>query len=91
MTARTNPRYLAYCASQGRTAEQQIEFDEDRYPGGRMTGFSLWIQYRWSCFRSEYGCKSQEELWLLLGVNCSRLFDEWLGAGPAQGPEVETK
>ncbi len=39
----TNPRWLAYCKSQGNTSEEQFLKDDKKYPGGIMCGFILWI------------------------------------------------
>ena len=39
-----NPRYLAYCKTHGLTPEEMKEKDANRFPGGSMTGFILWIR-----------------------------------------------
>ena len=38
-----NPNYIAYAAIHGRTIDQQLQFDAEQWPGGVMTGFTLWI------------------------------------------------
>jgi len=43
----TNPRYVAYAASQGRSPSEQMAHDDIEYPGGIMTGFILWIPNAW--------------------------------------------
>lgn len=40
-------RFLAYCASSGRTPEQQLDHDRMMYPGGCMSGYTLWISGLW--------------------------------------------
>ena len=39
-----SPRFTAYARSQGLAAQQALEADIERYPGGKMTGFILWIR-----------------------------------------------
>jgi len=46
-----NPRYVLYAASQQRTPEMQIRHDEQRWPGGCMTGFILWMNERKAEFK----------------------------------------
>lgn len=45
-----NPRYVAYARAHQRTPEQMLAQDEVEYPGGKMAGFMIWIQSRWSEF-----------------------------------------
>ena len=44
---RFNPRFEAYAKAHGRTPEQQLESDGQRWPGARMLGFSEWIMGKW--------------------------------------------
>jgi hypothetical protein len=41
------PRYVSYARSLGLGPEEALELDSKRYPGGKMTGFMLWVQNRW--------------------------------------------
>lgn len=44
-----NPRYLAYCRATGEPdPEKALARDVERYPGGRMAGFTLWISGSWA-------------------------------------------
>lgn len=43
-----NPYYVAYAAAHGRCAEDMAAFDRERYPGGQMAGFILWMSQRWA-------------------------------------------
>lgn len=38
-----NPRYVLYARYHGMTPEAVYKRDDTKYPGGRMTGFLLWI------------------------------------------------
>lgn len=44
------PRYLAYCASQGRSPEAQLAHDRQEFPGGVMCGYILWIGAQWAAW-----------------------------------------
>lgn len=48
-----NPYYLAYCKRKGNEPEKQLEIDRDKYPGGCMCGFILWIDKMKRKFYSE--------------------------------------
>ncbi len=49
-----NPRYLAYCKSQGEPdPDKMMEKDKELYPGGFMCGFILWIQSMWNEWKEE--------------------------------------
>lgn len=51
-----NPRYLAYCVAQGvDDPEKMLEKDRERWPGGVMLGFSLWIQSMWQEWYASIG------------------------------------
>jgi hypothetical protein len=67
MSVHTNPRYLAYCLAHGETdPEVMLERERERWPGGVMVGYSLWIQEQWREFP---GAPWEHEA-----------FDAWLAA-----------
>lgn len=45
------PEFNAYAASQLRTPEDQLAFDTKQYPGGKMTGFIIWITGALAAFK----------------------------------------
>jgi hypothetical protein len=50
-TGEWNPRFLAYCRSQGEAdPKAMIALDTQRFPGGCMTGFTCWMRGKWREF-----------------------------------------
>lgn len=45
-----NPRYIAYSAAHDKTPDEMLEYDKNRFPGGVMVGFMLWIKEQWCAF-----------------------------------------
>jgi hypothetical protein len=52
MDNHTNPRYIAYCQAHGRSAGEQLSYDREKYPGGVMAGFILWLGEKWFEWRT---------------------------------------
>ena len=50
-----NPRYVAYARVNGRSCDQQLAHDRERWPGGLMTGFTLWIQKNARAWKDKTG------------------------------------
>lgn len=67
------PRYLAYCAAHSTEPDAMLAADDERWPGGRMCGFILWIASKWNEWYVAIGKKPA-----VLGPEEHRQFDEWL-------------
>lgn len=77
-----NPRYLAYCAAQGvATPEAMLAQDDERWPGGRMAGFLLWISDRWAAWCAARGRSARDMEFL--SDDDHRDFTDWLRVGNA--------
>lgn len=70
------PRYLAYCRSQGNAPDRQLEVDREAWPGGVMCGYMLWIRKRWCEWKKlkDYGPN-----WILSDTDHAE-FDGWLNS-----------
>jgi len=69
-------RYLAYCTLTGdKTPEEIMERDEKQWPGGRMTGFILWVNERWGKWYEIAYPEGKPEV---LTCKDHENFDKWL-------------
>lgn len=50
-----NPRYVAYAKAHGRDPAAMLAYDRERWPGGRMAGFTVWVSERWAEWRTARG------------------------------------
>lgn len=70
-----NPRYLEYCRVQSvDSPEDMLKIDDERWPGGVMCGYTLWIQEKWRLWRKDNGIGAND----ILGKEAHSLFDRWL-------------
>jgi hypothetical protein len=70
-----NTRYLEYARHEGtENPDAMLRRDENRYPGGRMVGFILWIGARWAEWREKNGKKHDAPL----AQADHDAFDAWL-------------
>lgn len=75
----TNPRYVAYAASEGLQPRAMLARDKRRYPGGHMCGFTLWISERWQVWRRINRVRHDAPLF----EDDHRSFDAFIGAKTA--------
>lgn len=71
-----NPRFLAYARAHDLDPDEMLALDAERYPGGKMAGFIVWIGERWRAWASAVGRRNLE----MLSDADHAAFDEWLGA-----------
>ena len=76
MSATVNPRYIAYAAAHGETPDSMLERDRERWPGGVMAGFMLWIEKRWQEWHTANGRKIGD----LVTEKDQESFDRMIGA-----------
>lgn len=74
VVARFNPRYVAYAKIHARDSETMLAYDKQRYPGGCMAGFMIWIRCRWAEYRKTVGLHPEASL----SVADHQDFDAWL-------------
>ena len=41
-------RYQVYAIAHGRSPDDMMAHDEAEYPGGKMTGYIVWVNRKWS-------------------------------------------
>jgi len=95
-----NPRFVEYARVHGRTAEAQLAFDDERYPGGRMCGFILWNGDRlrewkklvdYPCYCDYRGNPIPGDYWPLTDLYHAQ-YNAWLAVLPVgHGVQEEKK
>jgi hypothetical protein len=75
-----NPRYLQYCRVNGESnPNRMLEKDYERYTGGKMCGFILWVQNKWSQWYEFIGIGKLSVYEQVLHQDHAA-FDKWLAA-----------
>ena len=57
---RWNPRYVRFAEVHGRDPEEQLAYDNVRWPGGCMCGFVLWIAEFYRVYYDTFGKSSDK-------------------------------
>ena len=76
-----NPRYELWAKLHNLSPEDMGVKDQEDWPGGCMTGFSLWIQEKWSKWAKEVSQETGEyygEILKHLNDKDNKNFDTWL-------------
>jgi len=80
---RWNPRFVCYARDHGMTPEEMLAYDTEKWPGGKMTGFILWIGARRQDFCRIFAINREDFKFH------SKDFDVWLEG--FRGPEKEVR
>ena len=83
LNERMNPRYEAYARAHGKTPEAMTQADKAAWPGGSMTGFTLWIGKQLRQFAALHPDKMLDRT-----VNDQAAWDEFLNAVAAEQREA---
>lgn len=74
-----NPRYEIYARAHGESSTSMLVLDRERWPGGCMAGFQIWISEHWERFCVLRGFKDARAAELALGVDAAQeAFSAWL-------------
>ena len=74
-----NPRYAAYAKAHGKTPGEMLEYDFERFPGGKMSGFTLWIKGKWGEWRELFGPPHDPDWeWHPCTQEVHEHFNQWL-------------
>lgn len=77
-----NPCFVAYAKVDGLTPNQVLERDYRRWPGGKMTGFMLWIAEQVRAFR-----KRRPECFIGHYISDQAAFTEFVRGNPIPSPK----
>jgi hypothetical protein len=79
--AKWNPRYLAYMRAHGFTdPDAMLEADRERWPGGVMCGFTLWIREQWNAWEATLSPQERKRTHDLRDERDHVAFDTFIGA-----------
>jgi hypothetical protein len=79
MKGAVNTRFLHYARVHGRTPEEMLKYDEERFPGGKMAGYIMWIDQRWNDYTTRVGIRRP-----VVSHKHHSAFDQWLSELPVK-------
>lgn len=81
-----NPRWVNYARVHGRTPDEQLAHDRERWKGGSMCGFILWGREMLPRFSREH-----PEAFMVGRLIDHAAYDRWLDALPINSPAIEAQ
>ena len=72
-----NPRFDAYAKEHSKTPEEMLEMDREKYPGGCMTGYIIWMSEK----RQEFYKVNPGAFIDRYNMVDHKAFDKFLGIG----------
>jgi len=81
------PRYVAYARDHGRSCGEMLAHDMQAWPGGRMTGFLLWVPAAWKAWAAASGEVPEwpDNSW---SPRQHETFDAWLASDDRDPVEI---
>ena len=55
-----NPHYVAYARAHGKSPGEMLRQDKTKWPGGRMSGFLIWMSEGWSEWHTKHDLRRYE-------------------------------
>ena len=86
-----NPRYVAYAATEGLDPEAMLARDRERYPGGCMGGFTIWVQDRWTEWGQLTGHPRGRSSDAFVSKSAHAAFDAWLALRETPRDELSAR
>lgn len=74
ITSAWQPRFVLYARHHGKTPEEMLAYDAERFPGGKMYGYNSWVMARWG----EWDAAKKHSRDHVRGAEEYAAFDDWL-------------
>lgn len=83
ITPAWQPRFVIYASHHGKTSEEMRAYDAERFPGGKMYGYTSWVTKRWA----EWDRLKNNGKDHVRGAEEYAAFDAWLAGLPVPARE----